>query len=147
MYDFDAIKRIVDILQSVRIEKKITISDVQCATNIAVRRIKQIESCDKDFYLNNKTLFIRYCRTYQKFLKIEDNEDFDRIRENSFAYHDKEIIDSEKSKRPSIDNLELAIFMALLCWIFIGVTNLNRENKVVQQIPDDKIIYFEDLNK
>ncbi|MBT4922777.1 MAG: hypothetical protein HON23_07190 [Rickettsiales bacterium] len=147
MYDFDAIQRIVNILKQARIDKNISIIEVHKATNIATCRLEQIESCDKEFYLDNKMLFIRYCRTYQEFLEIEDNEDFDRIRENCIAIKDREIVDDEASKRPSMDNLELAMILAVFCWAFVFFVNSKNEKAVIAQIEDDKIIYFEELGK
>lgn len=145
MDNLDTLKRVVAILKSQREIQNFSISQISKATNIPVRVISKIEECDAELYSDNKMLFIRYCKVYKEFLKIEGNEDFHRIRENFISSKDKEYIDLDQLKKPSSGNFEIAFVIALICWVVVFTTHHLREKAVRSDLRSDKIIYFEYL--
>jgi cytoskeletal protein RodZ len=146
MEDLDILKQISIILKKIRKKKNLTIIDVYNATHIPVRRIKQIESFDQKFYQDRKLLFIRYCKIYQDFLEINDDENFDRISENYIKDEDDIIKDLEQSIRPSASNLEIAIVFSLVIWGIISFMLSQQDKMSFKQLAKDKLIYFENIN-
>ena len=145
MEDFDALQKISEVLTKVRNEKKLSIVDIYQETNIPIRRIKQIESFDQKFFQNNKLLFVRYCKIYQDYLKITDDENFDRISENYIKEDDDILEDLEQSIKPSANNFEIAIILSIILWLAIGILISNKDKQLLQELPKDKLIYFENL--
>jgi len=147
MEDFDALQKISKVLTKVRNEKKLSIVDIYQSTNIPIRRIKQIESFDQKFFQNNKLLFVRYCKIYQNYLEITDDENFDRISENYIKEDDDILEDLEQSIRPSANNFEIAIILSLVVWLAIGIFISNKDKQLIKKLPKDKLIYFENLTQ
>ena len=145
MEDFDALQKISEVLTKVRNEKKLSIVDIYKETNIPIRRIKQIESFDQKFFQNNKLLFVRYCKIYQDYLEITDDENFDRISENYIKDDDDILEDLEQSIKPSANNFEIAIILSIILWLAIGILISNKDKQLVKKLPKDKLIYFENL--
>ncbi len=143
MENFDDLHNISQILKNVRNEKKLSISDIYQATNIPIRRIRQIESFDQKFFQNNKLLFVRYCKIYQDYLELTDDNNFKTISENYIQEKDVILEDLEQSIKPSSNHFEIAIILSIFVWLTIGIIISYKDNKLLKNLPENKLIYFE----
>ena len=142
MDDLKLLAQISKLFLKTRNKYGFTLDKVSKDTNIPIRILKELESFDKEYFLSNKILYIRYCHYYKDYLKLSSELIFDKISENTLMEKENIIDCKDGSRNPTINHIEISILILVFIFSYLFYSDNKREAQIKNAVGEENLIFI-----